>query len=236
MNDKYPMMLVSIEGNIGSGKSTVLEALRIYNKNNKRLKINIEPEPIDEWTRIFDREGHFSMLGEFYKNPNSNAFAFQMFVLHTRISQYSRIRDATEPVTVIERSLLSERDIFAKTNMSSNPCAWNCYITWHSRICSEAIAKKEVYVPNLIVYLRCAPVKCLERIGMRKREEEGTIDAEYIQLLHNSHENWIEGLLSKNGDEKPRRVITIDTSNDGSGTIDKVVETILEEIDVFFTM
>jgi hypothetical protein len=71
---------------------------------------------------------------------------------------------------------------------------------------------------------------------MRKREEEGTIDAEYIQLLHNSHENWIEGLLSKNGDEKPRRVITIDTSNDGSGTIDKVVETILEEIDVFFTM
>lgn len=227
------MMLVSIEGNIGCGKSTVLEGLRRRTHANG-VEMNIEPEPIEEWTHCFDNEGRISMLGEFYKDPNANAFAFQMFVLHTRLTQYKRIWSSPDPVTIIERSLLSERAVFASTNISRNPCAWNCYTSWHDRIMDEARGKNEVIVPKLIVYMRCTPNKCQERVETRSRGEETKVDAAYFQVLHDAHEVWIDDISSEeyvcHSKTRPM-VMIVDATPDGQDAINEIVEDIAKTIE-----
>ena len=61
--------IVSIEGNIGSGKSTLVEKLRqhIMQKNATFLD-----EPVDEWMTITDDKGEH-ILSKFYANQEKYA-------------------------------------------------------------------------------------------------------------------------------------------------------------------
>lgn len=43
----------------------------------------------------------------------------------------------------------------------------------------------------LIVYLRATPETCLSRIQARQRSAEQTIDLNYLQSLHECHEQWL---------------------------------------------
>ena len=38
-----------------------------------------------------------------------------------------------------------------------------------------------------VIYLRCDPQTCYDRIAQRKRPEESEITLEYLQMLHNRH-------------------------------------------------
>ena len=47
-------------------------------------------------------------------------------------------------------------------------------------------------VPNMIIYVRADPKICMERINARNRAEEmGRIDLEYLSMLHDCHERWL---------------------------------------------
>ena len=56
-------MLISIEGNIGSGKSTIIE----YLKTLQNDKIIFVDEPVNEWLNIKDING-MNALDCFYKD------------------------------------------------------------------------------------------------------------------------------------------------------------------------
>jgi len=48
--------------------------------------------------------------------------------------------------------------------------------------------EKMVPIDNVkIIYLKCTPEKCYERIMSRKREEENEIPVEYLQMIHHKH-------------------------------------------------
>ena len=66
MNTHSPF-LVSIEGNIGAGKSTILEHLESYMKKNVNQKILFLKEPLDIWEQFHDENVH-TILEKFYKN------------------------------------------------------------------------------------------------------------------------------------------------------------------------
>ena len=57
-------MIIYIEGNIGTGKTTLLEILKTYfpNKNN-----NVIYEPVDQWKLVKDENG-VNLLDKFYSN------------------------------------------------------------------------------------------------------------------------------------------------------------------------
>lgn len=203
------MLLVSIEGNIGCGKSTLLGVLSDSLSSELRdIQISCELEPVHEWSRVFTRHGgrDMSMLGEFYRNPEKNAFAFQFYVLLTRHRQFQRIASSGCNLTLVERCLESDNEIFAKLNFSDDPVAWNTYTEW---VCDvRRSLPSNVASPKLIVYIRCSPQKCLERVRSRSRAGEGSVSLEYLQKLHDAHEEWI----SKIGNDQ--LLLTIDSEYD----------------------
>lgn len=84
-------MLISIEGNIGTGKTTLLKSLQ----NNKYKHVY---EPVDEWGK---------WLKLFYEDKR-NAFGFNMKILH---SYHKKLKDEN---IISERSPFTSKEIFYK--------------------------------------------------------------------------------------------------------------------------
>merc|ERR1712079_499462 len=63
---------------------------------------------------------------------------------------------------------------------------------------------------DLIIYLKTSPAKALERINVRARSEENKIPLEYLQELHDLHEDWL--LSGKH--PLPAPVFVIDADKD----------------------
>ena len=70
-------LIVSIEGNIGSGKSTFINKLEKYiQENNKEKNIFFLSEPVDEWLNIKD-ENDEHILSKFYNNQENILLLFK---------------------------------------------------------------------------------------------------------------------------------------------------------------
>ena len=52
------VFILSVEGNIGSGKSTILNYLK--EKNNQNSNIIFLKEPVDKWDKVKDRRKDFT--------------------------------------------------------------------------------------------------------------------------------------------------------------------------------
>lgn len=74
---------ISIEGNIGSGKSTFLK------KISDLFTIPLLFEPCDLWQNI---NGH-NLLNEFYRDTKRWAYSFQLYAFLTRIESIEKMID-----------------------------------------------------------------------------------------------------------------------------------------------
>ena len=59
-------LLLSVDGNIGSGKSTLINLLKEYFKNNPN--VIVIQEPVDIWKTIKDEKGK-SIIEHLYTDP-----------------------------------------------------------------------------------------------------------------------------------------------------------------------
>ena len=75
--------IYSIEGNIGSGKSTIIKILKEHFKSNDNIIFLLEP--VDEWNTICDNDK--TILEKYYENKKQYAFSFQMMAYISRLSQ-----------------------------------------------------------------------------------------------------------------------------------------------------
>jgi Deoxynucleoside kinase len=83
-----------IEGNIGAGKSTWLqmakqgyENLADYRSDIHEM-VEVVPEPVEEWQNVSGKD--INLLELFYKDAKRYAFAFQQYVLVTRMRKVRR--------------------------------------------------------------------------------------------------------------------------------------------------
>ncbi|XP_068212853.1 deoxynucleoside kinase-like [Palaemon carinicauda] len=168
---------VSIEGNIGSGKSTLL------NHFSKFTDVQVLHEPVEKWR---DVRG-YNLLDLMYKDPCRWAHTFQTYVQMTMLELH--LKACTVPVKLIERSLFSARYCFVenlyRSKMVSAP-EYAVYCEWY-----KMITKNLDVGLDLIVYLRTEPSNLHERIKKRSRSEEKTIPLQYLEDLHNLHEEWL---------------------------------------------
>lgn len=169
-----------IEGNIGSGKSTLLQYLE--NKDN----VEVIPEPVDVWVSIKNSDGK-NLLHHFYNEMTRYSYMFQAMVFKTRLQSTDKPQE--KDIRFSERSIWTDRFVFGKMcieDKKMNSIETECYHYWFNWL-EEKFKPK----PDGIIYVRCSPEKCMERIHKRGRSEENNIPLEYLQKLHNSHEEWL---------------------------------------------
>jgi deoxyadenosine/deoxycytidine kinase len=159
------MPIITIDGNIGSGKSSVLYFL------HKNYKIPIDLEPIENW-KIY--------LDNFY-NHKSDIFNFQLRVWLDR----AWIQEKEEKVLLLmERSPYFIKNVFNKAAFENKLISDNEF-----NILKELYHKTDsIWNSNNYIYLRSNPEKCLERIDIRGRNNEKNITKEYLEQINNLHE------------------------------------------------
>ena len=178
--------IFSIEGNIGSGKSTMISKLQksLYYLKNKR--IIYLPEPVKIWESIKDVNGK-TILEKYYENQEKYAFSFQMMAYISRIHQLKEVLKTTHNVVIIcERSVFTDREIFAKMlydDKKIEDVEYSIYLKWFDEFVKDIPIKG-------VIYIKTDPEKCKVRVVKRNRKGE-TISLKYLQNCHNYHENWL---------------------------------------------
>ncbi len=188
--------LCSIDGNIGAGKSTLIDYIKKHSTEYPNLLL--VPEPVDTWEKI-TVEG-VTMLKAYYSDIEKYSFVFQLMALFTRfISLIEAFKTAKDMYTstgikttvVIERTILTDYNIFAKMLNESKMMSdheLKVYECWYQ------IFTVEFPITNC-VYIRAKPETCLERCKSRKREGEDVIPLDYLKLCHDKHEMFYSKIL-----------------------------------------
>ena len=92
--------IFALEGNIGAGKTTILN---IMSKNLK--DVEFVEEPIKEWQNL----GGQNLLESFYKDPERWGFSFEFYSMLTKIQALLKAAESDKPIIIIERSILSNK-------------------------------------------------------------------------------------------------------------------------------
>lgn len=110
-----PILTISVDGNISSGKSTLVAKLKDLFPSDFGFDVNLIPEPLEKWT---DLKGH-NLLGMFYEDTTKHNFMFQHYVQLTRLMETIKKpppevsqKQNTErkgTVRIMERSLQNNR-------------------------------------------------------------------------------------------------------------------------------
>ena len=160
------MPIITIDGNIGCGKSTILNYIH---KNNK---IAIDLEPVEKW------ELHLKKL---YATSKVNSYNFQIKVWLDRCW----VQEKSDNILIyMERSPNFIKNVFVENAKIEKSITDEEYNTLHS------LYKKtdDLWEPKSYIYLRSDPNKCYERCIKRGRESEKNITLEYITQIHKLHE------------------------------------------------
>jgi len=106
--------IFSIEGNIGSGKSTLVRVLSEKLHHIAQAPIIYVQEPVSEWNNIKDRNGK-TILEKFYADQHKYAFSFQMMAYISRLALLKRvIKENPNAILITERSVFTDKEVFAK--------------------------------------------------------------------------------------------------------------------------
>ena len=188
-----PQVTMCVEGNISVGKTTFLEKV-CHTSDELRGKVQVVPEPIAQWTNMPD--GNWNLLEAFYKDPKEYGYMFQNYVFCTRVEQeqgHDRLQEASpRGLRLLERSVFSDLRVFVRAGFQQG------YLSELQRdvyLSSVAPIIKSVpsLQPDAFVYLRATPETCHERLQSRCRAEETGVPFEYLNLLHQYHEEWMTG-------------------------------------------
>lgn len=162
------MVVVCVEGNIGSGKSTALRALAARG-------LAVREEPVHAWG---------GLLRRFYEDPTRWALAFSLRVL-LGMHADKHAAAAAGGAVVLERSPLSARHVFAQLLFNDGTLTaaeWDLYKEYW-----EVLG----WTPDLLVYVDTPADECYRRMRQRDRPEERRVDVQYIKRLQFQHETML---------------------------------------------
>lgn len=168
--------VISIEGNIGSGKTTLIQLL------SKRITSPVLEEPVSLWNNVRDESGR-NVLQAFYADKTRVAFVFQMLALFSRFEMLISSVKSSRRV-VVERSIHADRYVFAET-LFKNGYMTMLEHTVYLLYCNYFIKQLPEHV---MIYLDTAPTECLHRIKLRGRAGEEGITLQDLEELRGGHD------------------------------------------------
>jgi len=189
-------IIISIEGNIGSGKSTMLKHIR-----ETFPEWNFIDEPVDSWLSMKDENGT-SLLELFYTDKQRWSYTFQNSAFITRFtSMMNSIRkwesldneSKKSCIFLTERCVLTDRYVFAEMLKESkylNALEWELYTKWFDWFATATPIDGLIYVTTDFNV-------CNDRIKWRGRKGEESIPLDYLNDLYHQHEKWIHSDTNK---------------------------------------
>ena len=218
--------IISIDGNIGSGKSTLFNNLKTLLKGVKN--IGFVPEPVEQWNEIVDKN-NVPILTNLYSNIQKFAFRFQMMAYISRISLLREMcNKGIYDVLITERSVYTDRNLFCKMLYDDGIIEHDEYTIYNKWF--------HEFTDNLnlshIIYVNADPEICFQRILKRNREGE-IVDIDYLERLHIYHEKWLNKCeypvhtIQGNYDTSQKQYATKETewTKECSDIINKLLET-----------
>ena len=180
--------IISVDGNIGSGKSTLVKYLQSCEHLGVKI-FTVLKEPVDEWESIKNENGE-TVIECFYKDQTKYAFSFQMMAYISRLASLRKI--VADPVNqnaiiITERSMLTDKYVFAKMLYDDNKIEkinYSIYLKWFNEFITDLPVDK-------IIYLNTSPEICHSRILKRSRAGDDKVSLEYLKNCDNYHNDWL---------------------------------------------
>jgi deoxycitidine kinase len=177
--------IISVEGNIGVGKSTFISILK-----NKWPNCDIVSEPIELWKDLTN-EDNKNILQMFYEDINRWSYTFQNLACITRMMKIEdKINESNCEYIFLDRSLATDKHVFEKMlfeNNNMNLIEHKMYNLWCD-FYDKYVRNSKNYT---YIYLKCDPNICLNRIKKRGRSEEESINLKYLEDLNKYHDEWL---------------------------------------------
>lgn len=164
---KYPF--ITIEGNIGAGKTTLSQLLSAH--YNARL--------------ILEEFADNPFLPKFYENPSQYAFPLELFFMAERYKQLREVlatQDIFHSVTITDY-LFTKSLLFAKVNLAEEE--YRLYQKLFD------IINPHIIQPDILIYLNAPISKLQENIKKRNRSYEQGIPGDYLSSIQDIYTQFI---------------------------------------------
>lgn len=163
---------IAIAGNMGSGKSTLVDFL------SRTYGVTPFYEPNDE----------NPYLADFYKDMKSWAFQSQLYFLSNKFRLHQEL-DRQAGVVALDRTIFEDAEIFATALYQMRKISkrdWGTYQGFYGAILDA------IRPPDLMIYLRCSMRTLRQRIRLRGRKMERDVPLAYLKRLERLYDSWIE--------------------------------------------
>jgi len=161
---------ITIEGNIGAGKTTLAHLLSKH--YNARL--------------ILEQFADNPFLPKFYESPQTYAFPLELFFMAERFKQLKELiqqKDLFQNVTISDY-LFTKCLLFAKINLPEDE------FRLYQRLFE--IIHQQVVQPDIVIYLHASVQKLQENIRRRNRSYEQKIPDDYLFRIQETYTNYIK--------------------------------------------
>lgn len=180
-------MIISIEGNIGSGKSTFIKILKERLKDDQFVFI---PEPVDEWLKIVDLDGK-NILSKFYDDKEKYSFPFQVLAFTSKLKLIREaLHDNPDKIIITERSVHTDKQVFSKMlhdDKKINDISYQIYLAMFDEFLDK------INDIDKIIFVNTDHKICHQRVNKRNRIGE-KIELEYLEKCDHYHKNWLLNL------------------------------------------
>ena len=192
---------ITIEGNIGAGKTTL--AYMLSKALNARL--------------VLEEFADNPFLEKFYENPSQYAFSLELFFMAERYKQLKDLvnqQDLFHSITVSDY-LFTKCLLFAKVNLPDDEFKLyqKLFETMHPQIIQ----------PDILIYLHAPVNKLQENIKKRNRSYELNIKNDYLFNIQETYNQYIK--------QHNIKTLFIDASNADFLGNEKHLEILLEALD-----
>jgi deoxyguanosine kinase len=174
---------ITIEGNIGAGKTTLAHLLSKH--FNARL--------------VLEQFADNPFLPKFYENPSQYAFPLELFFMAERFKQLKELiqqKDLFQNLTISDY-LFTKCLLFAKINLPEDE------FRLYQRIFE--IIHQQLVQPELLIYLHAPVQKLQQNIKKRNRPYEQRIPDDYLFSIQETYTHYIR--------QHNMKTLFVDTSN-----------------------
>lgn len=162
---------IAIAGNMGAGKSTLVEFLE------RHYGIVAFYEPNEE----------NPYLADFYHDMRRWAFQSQLYFLASKFRLHQEL-DRQPGVFALDRTIFEDAEVFATALYQMRKISTR---DWHTYVGLYEAILDAIRPPDLLIYLRCSVRTLRRRIRLRGRSMEQDVPLAYVKRLQALYDAWI---------------------------------------------